>query len=209
MNRLKQLRKEHHLTQAELAKKLNVQPAAISKYETGENGFPISTLKRLVAIFGVSSDYILGFSGSPVSSETVNPADYAPVPLLGRVAGGTPIPAIEDWCGEVEYVQQTLIRPDEPLYALRIRGNSMYPKIMDGDVVIVRQQRDVDNGQIAIVLVDGEDATCKKVRKEENGITLIGFNTDIYEPHFYSHADLEKMPVQIIGLVLEIRRRVV
>ena len=81
----------------------------------------------------------------------------------------------------------------------------MEPRMLDGDVVIVRRQDDVDSGDVAIVLVNGNEATVKRVKKQEDGITLIATNTSVYEPHFYSNKEIQSLPVQILGKVVELR----
>lgn len=92
------------------------------------------------------------------------------------------------------------------LFALRIKGNSMEPKISENDVVIIKQQSSVDNGEIAIVLVNGQDATCKKIMYHNNGISLLSFNQS-YPPMFYTSEECEKLPVRIIGKVVELRAK--
>ena len=84
----------------------------------------------------------------------------------------------------------------------------MEPRILEGDVVIVRQQEDVDSGDIAIVLVNGDEATVNRVKKQEEGITLIATNTSVYEPHFYSNQEIRDLPVRILGKVVELRGKV-
>lgn len=81
----------------------------------------------------------------------------------------------------------------------------MEPRMMEGDVVIVRRQDDVDSGDVAIVLVNGNEATVKRIKKQEDGITLIATNTSVYEPHFYSNKEIQSLPVQILGKVVELR----
>ena len=83
----------------------------------------------------------------------------------------------------------------------------MEPTILEGDVVIVRQQEDVDSGDIAIVLVNGDEATVKRVKKQKDGITLIATNTSVYEPHFYSNQEVHDLPVRVVGKVEELRRK--
>lgn len=78
---------------------------------------------------------------------------------------------------------------------------------MEGDVVIIRRQDDVDSGDIAIVLVNGDEATVKEIKESPAGITLIGHNAAVYTPHFYSNHDIESLPIQIIGKVVEMRRK--
>jgi repressor LexA len=83
----------------------------------------------------------------------------------------------------------------------------MEPKLYENDVVIVKQQPDVESGETAIVLVNGNDATVKQIQKSESGITLIGYNVAIYKPKFYSNKEIENLPVQILGKVIELRRK--
>lgn len=83
----------------------------------------------------------------------------------------------------------------------------MEPRIEDGEIVIVKQQEDVECGDVAIVLVNGDEATCKQVKKSPEGITLIGFNPVVYPPHFYSNKEIEELPVRVIGRVVESRKK--
>ena len=83
----------------------------------------------------------------------------------------------------------------------------MLPDIKDGDVAIIRRQESIENGQIAAVIVNGDDATIKKVRLLPDGIMLIGLNTEVYEPHFYSKQEIFDLPVRIYGKLVEVRRK--
>jgi repressor LexA len=91
-------------------------------------------------------------------------------------------------------------------FALRVKGSSMEPRMRDGDVVIVRKQADVNHDDTAIVLVNGNEATIKRVLKSEAGIMLAP-NNPAYEPKFYSNKDIAELPVQIIGRVVELRAK--
>ena len=90
-------------------------------------------------------------------------------------------------------------------FALKIQGHSMEPRLEEGDIVIVRKQSYADSGDIAIILVNGNEATCKQIKKSDTGITLIGFNPVVYPPHFYSKEEIASLPVSIIGIVVESR----
>lgn len=81
----------------------------------------------------------------------------------------------------------------------------MEPRICEGDIVVVRKQEDVESGDTAIVLVNGGEATVKKVKKTEDGIMLIANNMNVYSPHFYSNKEIRELPVQVIGKVVELR----
>ena len=89
-------------------------------------------------------------------------------------------------------------------FGLVIRGDSMQPRMLDGDVIIIRQQEDVDNGDVAVVLVNGNDATVKKIKKTELGIQLIPYNP-AFDIIFYTNDEIENLPVRIMGKVVELR----
>ena len=91
-------------------------------------------------------------------------------------------------------------------FALQVRGRSMEPRMKEGDVVIIRQQPDVDNGDIAIVLVNGNDATIKKIGKSSEGIMLVPTNP-AFEPIFYNNREIMELPVKILGKVVELRAK--
>lgn len=196
--RLKTLRIQRKMTQSELAKKIYISQPAYSKYEVGTASPNPETLSKIADALDVSVDYLLGSDSQPARP------GYIRVPVLGRVAAGIPIDAIEeiiDW----EDIS-TAAAGDGEYFGLQIKGHSMEPKISDGDVVIVRRQPDVDSGDIAVVLVNGDDATVKKVKKSPQGVTLIPSNP-AYEPMYYTNAEIESLPVQILGRVVELRAK--
>ena len=201
MNRVKELRKQKHITQEELGKVLDIQKAAISKYENGRAEPSTEVLKKMSAYFGVSIDYLLGNSPAKLSAQTLGRG--VRIPVLGRVVAGIPIEAVEEIL-DYEEITPELAATGE-FFALKIRGHSMEPRMMEGDVVIVRRQDDVDSGDVAIVLVNGDEATVKRVKKQEDGITLIANNISVYEPHYYSNKEIEELPVRILGKVVELR----
>ena len=88
---------------------------------------------------------------------------------------------------------------------LKVKGASMEPRFIEGDTVIVRRQPDVESGEIAIVFVNSDEATMKKVLKQLSGITLIALNPAVYEPHFYTNEQIAELPVTIYGKVVELR----
>ena len=126
------------------------------------------------------------------------------IPILGRVVAGIPLEAITDIEGYEEITPKMASLGE--YFALKIKGHSMEPRIEDGEIVIVKQQEDVECGDVAIVLVNGNEATCKQVKKSPEGITLIGFNPVVYPPHFYSNKEIEELPVRVIGRVVESRK---
>lgn len=195
--RLKKLREDMGLSQEEVAKRIGVGRTTYVKYETGDSK-PIRKINELSRLFGVDADYILCID-SPEKKES----KYVRIPVLGRIIAGLPMEAIQepiDW----EEIPRELAATGE-FFALKVKGHSMEPRILEGDVVIVKKQPDVESGKIAVVLVNGNEATLKRVKKQKEGITLIATNLSVYEPHFYTNEEIEKLPVQILGEVVELR----
>lgn len=201
---LRQQREEHKMTLQEVADAVGLQKSAIYKYEHGIVVNPKRTLiEKLANLFGVSPSYLMGMSSDkhplPVATHCIT------IPLLGRVIAGQPIEAIENIEGYIEL--DTRQFSEGEYFALRIKGNSMEPRLLEDDVVVVRKTEDVDSGDTAIVLINGNEATCKQVKKSLSGITLIGFNLSAYTPTFYSNKDIMNKPVRIIGKVVESRHK--
>ena len=197
MYRIKELRQANNIKQAELARAINVSQATMSEYETGKYEPDIETLKKIADYFDVTVDYIVG--GNRVSRK-----HGVKIPVYRAVAAGIPIEAIEDIV-DYEEIEPELAATGE-FFGLRIKGNSMEPRICEGDVVIVRKQDDADTGDTAIVLVNGYEATCKRIKKDGHGIALIP-NNPSYEVKYYSAEEISSLPVRIIGKVVELRAK--
>lgn len=196
MNRLKEARKSVKLTQQEVANYIGISQNCYSNWETGRNNIDSESLNKLSRLFGKSVDFLIGESIPEPSTGGVW------VPVLGDVAAGIPIEAIENII-DYEEIPKELASQGE-FFALRIKGDSMVPRMLDGDVVIVKQQQDCETGDVAVVLVNGESATVKLIKKMPNGIMLKPFNAN-FDPMFYSKEDIAKLPVRIIGRVVELR----
>lgn len=211
-DRLKALRNRYELSGDELGQKLQVGKSTISLWENNKRKIDNDTVVKIAKIFNVTTDYLLsGKQPSSVSNDediNLNIAEGVPIPILGEIAAGTPIPAVEDidvYDSDSYALIGERMAASGTYYGLRIRGASMEPRMFEDDVVIVRQQSMVDSGQIAVVLINGDTATVKQVKFDDNGITLIGFNEEVYPPRHFSIQDVISMPVQIIGRVVEVR----
>lgn len=201
--RLKQLRNERKINQRELAKYLKVAPSTISMYENGQREPNFEVLEVLADFFNVDMNYLLGKTDKTTKLLIDKPQGLK-IPVLGTVAAGIPISAVEDIL-DYEEVPQSWENQGE-FFALKIKGDSMEPRMESGDVVIVRQQSDANSGDTVIVLVNGDDATCKRLEKTDNGIMLVSTNPK-YPPMFYSLDDIETKPVVILGKVVELRQK--
>lgn len=120
------------------------------------------------------------------------------IPVVGTVAAGEPILAQENIIDYEELPANEF--KDGNYFGLKIKGNSMFPRILENDVVIIRQQTTAETGQIAVVLINGDEATVKQIKKMNSGIMLIPFNNK-YEPIFFTNEEIEQKPVKIIGIV--------
>lgn len=200
--KLKSCRKDMSLSQRELGQKIGVAESTISLYESNKRFPDAETLQKISSLFNVSLDYLLG--NAPCKKPVSPTGRGVRIPVLGRVVAGIPIEAVQEIL-DYEEITPELAATGE-FFALQVKGDSMLPKLEEGDVVIVKKQEDVKTGDIAIVLVNGDEATIKQVKKVNGGIMLYGFNPDVYEPHFYSNQQIEELPVRILGKVIESRR---
>lgn len=204
--RLKELRNENCYSQEEIANYLNVTQGAYAHYEGGRTKITVHILGKLATLYNVSIEYLMGISDQrkPLTDPVLgNAKKIIKVPILGTIAAGVPIEAIEN----IEDYEDVIVpnsANEKSYFCIRVKGQSMEPRIKDGDLIICKKQNDVDSGEIAAVLVNGNEATVKNIKKTSNGIWLIP-NNPMYESKFYSNADIISYPITILGKVIELR----
>jgi repressor LexA len=201
--RIKELRTKKGLSQEQLAKILNIDRSTVNKYESGQSR-PIRYINKLADLFGVSADYILGLDGES-RKEQNPPPKIVKIPVLGYAAAGIPIEAITEIEGYEEIPAE--IAEKGKYFAWRVKGYSMSPRIMPGDIAIVKVQRTFRSGDTCIVQINGNEAAIRQVYKSYNGITLVALNPSVFAPRFFTAEEVQKIPVQMIGVVIEIRIR--
>ena len=201
--RLKELRENNGYSMDKLVDTYNKQfnakmnKSTLSRYENNLQDPIYTVVVNFAKLFHVSVDY-LSCTNTDTKYEGVK------IPVLGKVQAGIPVEAIEEIL-DYEEITPEMARGGD-YFGLQVRGDSMEPKFSEGDVVIVRKQSYIDTGDIAIVLVDGYEATMKKVKKTPDGIMLIPMNT-IYDVMFYTNEEIEYLPVIVIGKVVELRAK--
>ena len=190
------------LSQEQLGELVGVQKAAINKYEKGRVvNIPRTTLKKLADALHVAPvDLLDDTEFSPDSNTKSNR-----IKVYGSVPAGIPIEAVEDIVDWEDVPQEWIDRGDRYI-GLKVKGNSMYPKYIEDDTVIVKLQPDCECGQDAVVYVNGYEATLKKVVKQQDGIMLQPLNPE-YTPKFYPYGP-EEPEINVLGIVVEIRRKV-
>ena len=154
---LRALRTERGLSQEELAAQLGTTKQVVSRYENGQRTPKVTVVEAFARRLGVPLAALLG--------ETAAQSGALRVPVLGYVRAGIPLTAVEDVL-DYEEVPPSLAHLGE-LFALKIKGDSMEPRMLEGDVVICRQTPDVESGATAVVLVNGDEATVKKLMKHK------------------------------------------
>lgn len=194
-------RKRIGISQTSLADKINISKQTLYKYENNIiTNIPFDKVEHIAMVCKVSPSYLMGWdNNNSISKKNKNGIT---INVLGRVAAGIPIDAIEDIV-DTEEITQDMASTGE-FFGLQIKGDSMEPRIYENDIVIVRQQTDAESGDVVIALVNGDDATCKRLKKYEGGIMLLSNNSK-YEPMVFSDNDIKEKPVSIIGKVVELR----
>ena len=195
---VKKLTEEQGMSMSELARRVGTAKSAISRYFNGTREFPLNKIEEFASALHTTPDFLLGMEYEPQTQQGLK------IPVLGTVAAGIPISAVEDIL-DYEEIDSSWQSQGE-FFALKIKGDSMQPKMDDGDVVIVRQQSDANSGDTVIALVNGDDATCKKLQKTENGIMLVSTNPN-YLPMFFTNEEIQTKPVVILGKVVELRSK--
>jgi len=200
--RFKKLLDDNNVKASEIAKTTGIPPSTFSDWKVGRSRPKLDKIKKIADYFGVSYLWLSGDTDDVQSKETNNKA--IKIPILGTVIAGIPISAIEEIIGWEE-ISPKLASQGE-YFALKIKGDSMSPTMDENDIVIVKKQNDISSGDIAIVCINGDEATCKKLIKHKDGISLVSLNSK-YEPMYYDKNDIADKPIHIIGKVVELRRR--
>lgn len=190
MNRIKELRIKKDLTQDDVAKAIDVTARAIGLYETNMRDIPLSKVIKLAEYFNVSIDYLL-------CKDVTNTMLYN-IPLYGSIPAGIP-----NWCEQclegylpIDPNLMNIANPEECFF-LRINGESMNKTIPNGSFALIRKQDSVENGDIAAILVDNDEATLKKFNQSDDIVVLNPDSTiETYKPIVI---DIKKTNIKILG----------
>ena len=205
-NNLNFIRKKKNITQQELADKTNIERSTISRIENGEIDTSIDNAIKIANALEIPLEEIIA---KDLRFDNISPVeidkDVIKIPVLGVIPAGIPIEAIEDVL-DYEEIPKDWCKGGKEFFGLSIKGDSMFPKYIDNDVVIFEKTNDFNNGDECAVMVNGDDCTFKKVLKHDHGITLQPLNS-AYDIKMYSNEDIEKLPIKIIGVAKEMRRK--
>lgn len=208
MNKLKELRNKAGYTQVTMANLLGISQPAYANYERGLRQPDYNTLSKLAEIFCVTTDYLLGRETSkPEPIDKFSSEEITYMEVVGSVKAGYDGMACEEHTGESAPIPTVFLRGGgkSDYFLLRVSGNSMYPKMIDGDLVLVKRTSSVDSGTVAVVSYGNDEATIKTVRyiNGQDWIDLIPTNPE-YETKHIKGADLENC--RILGQVIKLIR---
>ena len=187
--------------QREFASDLGIPASRVSEWRRKKSTSYNKRLPQIATVLGTTVEYLLSGQKSSVSETAIR------IPVLGTIPAGVPLEAIEDIL-DWEEIPVAWGSGDRQYFGLRIRGDSMYPRYLEGDTVILRKETTCESGDDCAVLVNGDAATLKQVMIRGDGSLELRPTNPAYPPRIYSPAEIESLPVQIIGVVVELRRKI-
>ncbi|MCI8700021.1 MAG: helix-turn-helix domain-containing protein [Clostridia bacterium] len=206
-HRLNEARKDKDKTLEEVGNRIGVHKSTIQRWENGKTEkISTSAIEVLADFYGVNSSWLAGKNVPKYSiSNKVDELGNAVVdiPLLGTVKAGYDYMAQENWERTIDLDKK--VADTGEFFALKVKGDSMIPAFFEGDIVIIRKQNDCENNQVAVVIVNGDEGTLKKVKKTDEGIILQPFNP-AYGPVMYTNKEIKETPIIIAGVFQELRR---
>ena len=218
---IKEYRAKHNLSLQDFADKIGTSRSYIHMLEKNINPSTnkpinpsIETLKSLANAMDLDVDTLLKklddnqliYLNEEKYKEQFNaPTATAVVLVYGTIPAGIPMECIENVL-DTEEIPASMLKGGKQYFGLKVKGNSMFPTYLNGDTVIFEKVDDCESGQDCVVMVNGNDGTFKRVLKNENGIILQPLNSE-YEPLVFTNEQINNLPVKIIGIAKEIRRK--
>lgn len=208
---IKEYREKNNLSQRDFAKKCGLSYTYISALEKNldyRSGKPISptleTIRSVANGVNMSIDDLLKILDDE-QELIINNVNSNIINVYGTIPAGVPMEMIEDII-DTEEIDENMLKGGKQYFGLKIKGNSMEPEYLNGDVIILQKVDNCESGDDCVIMVNGFEGTFKRVRKNENGITLQPLNP-VYEPKTYTNEDIQKLPIKIIGKAVELRRK--
>ena len=195
---LNEYMKQRGIDQSYIVTQLGITASTVSDWVKGKKYPRVNAMQALADLLGVTM--------ADLTDENRPGTQAARVPVLGIIPAGIPIEAIQDIL-DWEELPSAMGRGDREYFALKLQGDSMTPRYEDGDVVIFRKQDTCESGQDCAVMVNGDNATFKRVRLTDSGLTLQPLNPQ-YDPRFFTANEVEQLPVRVIGVAVEVRRKI-
>lgn len=209
-NRLQRAMQIRNIKASELSEKANIPKSAISQYLSGLYEAKQKSIFKLANVLDVSEGWLMGYDVPMKKDLNTYKVDklgnsVIPIPILGTVKAGYNYLAQENWIGTID-VETSLVGNGDEYFALKVHGDSMSPVLIEDDTVIIKKQNDFENGDIVVAIINGDEATIKKCKKSDNSILLQPLNSN-YEPLIFTKEEMKTIPVTIIGIVKQLKRK--
>lgn len=211
-NRLNTAMRIKNIKATELSEKTGIAKSSLSEYINGKYEAKQDGVYLLANALNVSEAWLMGLDvpmernfDKNITGLDQKSNNSAVVFVYGTIPAGVPMECIEDII-DTEEISADMLKGDKQYFGLKIKGDSMFPDYLDGDTLILEKVDNCESGQDCVVMVNGNDGTFKRVFKNEQGIILQPLNNN-YQPMIYSNEQIEKLPVKIIGRVVELRRK--
>lgn len=209
---IKKYRIDHQLSQRGFASRTSLSPSYINTLEKIYNpktSKPYSVTTdvaiEIANAMNISIEDLLSKINGNQEFTINNSPSSTVISVYGTIPAGIPMECIEDIL-DTEEISADMLKGGKQYFGLKIKGDSMEPDYLDGDTIIFLKQDNCENGDDCVVMVNGNDGTFKRVRKNENGITLQPLNPK-YEPMTFTNEQIEKLPVRVLGVFEELRRK--
>lgn len=210
---LKQLRELKGLSLREVDRLSDISYTHLNMIENGKRNVTPALLRNLAQLYNVDYldlyekagyiDLIEDEKKDRIKTDVLgNP--IVSLPLIGAVKAGYNYLAQENWIGTVD-VEKSLVGDGKDYFALKVKGDSMAPVFIEDDIVIIKKQNDCENNEFAVVIINGDEGTLKKIKKTDNGIILQPLNP-AYGPVMYTKEEMETIPIIIVGIVKQLKR---
>ncbi len=205
-NRLNQAMRIRNIKAIELSEKTGISKSSLSEYIQGKYEAKQRGIFKLAQALNVSEAWLMGLDVSMERDTKVDKLGdpIIEIPLLGTVKAGYDYLAQENWIGVVD-VEKEIVGNGTGYFALKVKGDSMFPVLIEDDIVIIKKQDDFENGDIVVAIINGDEATIKKGKKSENSILLQPLNTN-YEPLIFTCDEMKSIPVTVVGIVKQLKR---
>jgi len=199
---LQRLFEEKGMQKNALADFVGVSDNTITNWTHGHKMPRMDKIDKICSFFGVRRSALLEMPvalNADTAREVGSPV--AAIPIYGRIVAGEPIEAVQEVIGHT-YIERDKAASGQ-YFALKVFGASMEPTVTDGDIIIVHKQESVDNGQIAVVLIENE-ATVKRIYSDRRGLSIVADNASVFPPRLYTNEEVESMPIRILGRAVNV-----
>lgn len=196
---IKSAMKEQDMSLSELARRVGVAKSAVSRYLNLTREFPLNRSEDFAKALSISTEYLLGFDKSEQHEQPqLETLPVKKIPVVSKISAGLPIYSEENLIDYI-YFATNKLNSDKEEFGLKVSGDSMDKIFQDGDIVVVEKDLVVENGQLGVVMVNGYNATVKRVRYNGNQIILIPeSNNQSHYPQVYGNND----EVKVVGRVV-------